>query len=431
MSSIPRSRLFWSVSVSHFVIDIFNASVPVLLTFLSGHLMNLTNTQIGFAISAYQLASALSQPFTGWLADRNGGRWLGTGGVAWTIGFQMLALVLATTTGQYALLVIPMTLAALGSGAFHPVGAMHASARKHASTTEIAIFFFMGQFGGGIGPALAGVLLDASATQHAVFTSGLGAAIDGRLVEHGSVLPMLALALISIPSILFMALTVPDAHAHNAAKGEEKAASSARKTILVAPLLLLIAVVMLRGLVNPGLVAFLPKLFQSRGWSPAEYGFVSSLYWTAGAFAGLIAGRLADRYGIRIVISISLLLSAPSVFLLGSAVDHSAFLFALLTGAFSSASHPLIVALTQKLLPGGKGLASGMSLGLIFGMGALGTVLIGSFADTFGIQESFYIVAAATVATGILSLLLPADRPSARVPTILVDESGETAAEVA
>lgn len=431
MSSIPRSRLFWSVSVSHFVIDVFNASVPVLLTFLSGHLMDLSNTQIGFAISAYQLASAFSQPFAGWLADRNGGRWLGTGGVAWTIGLQMLALVLATTTKQYALLVIPMTLAALGSGAFHPVGAMHASARKHASTTEIAVFFFMGQFGGGVGPAIAGLLLDGASTQNLIFTSGLGGALDGRLAESGSVLPMLILALVSIPSILFMGLNVPNAHAHHAAQNEDKTTAKVRKAIPVAPLLLLIVVVALRGLVNPGLVAFLPKLFQSRGWSPAEYGLVSSLYWTAGAFAGLIAGRLADRYGIRLVISVSLLLSAPAVFLLGSALDQSAFLFALLTGAFSSASHPLIVALTQKLLPGGKGFASGMSLGLIFGTGAVGTLLIGFFADTFGIQEAFYIVAGATVATGLLAFFLPADRPATRTPTILVDESGETAAEVA
>ncbi|MCC6804947.1 MAG: MFS transporter, partial [Anaerolineae bacterium] len=163
-SSVPRSRLFWSVSLGHFTVDVFNASVGVTLAFLSGHLISMTNTQIGFAMSGYQLMSAISQPLCGWLADRSGGRWLGAGGVAWTVTLTMLALAIAVVTRNYALMVIPLILAALGSGAFHPVGAMHAAHSGHI--TGLSLFFFMGQFGGSLGPVLVGFLLDQAATHN-------------------------------------------------------------------------------------------------------------------------------------------------------------------------------------------------------------------------------------------------------------------------
>jgi FSR family fosmidomycin resistance protein-like MFS transporter len=409
---IPRSRLFWSVSISHLVIDTFNASVPVILTFLSGTILRLSNTEIGLAVSLYQFLSALSQPFAGWLADRTGGRWLGAGGVAWTVSLQTLALVLAMTTGQYILFVIPLVLAALGSGAFHPVGTMHAAGRARRASGDMAIFFMMGQMGGAIGPALTGALLDGAATHYGVFTASLGESLSGRLVENASVLPMLALALAAIPSILFMSMTVPDAQTHRAGRATE-AKGTARAAWAIAPLLLLAGVVMLRGMVNPGLAAFLPRLFQSYGWSPAEYGLISSLYWLSGGLAGLVAGQLADRFGARIVIAITLIATAPMVAALGLTNSAAAFALAVLVGGLSGSSHSLIVAQTHRYMPGGKGLASGAGLGFIFGMGALGTLVIGALSDALGgIPQAFQVVAVVTGITGLLALLLPNDRPS-------------------
>ncbi|MDZ4769559.1 MAG: MFS transporter [Chloroflexota bacterium] len=409
---IPRTRLFWSVSINHLVIDIFNASVPVLLTFISGHLLALSNTQIGLAISAYQFTSALSQPFAGWLADRTGGRWLGSGGVAWTVGWQVIGLLLAAATREYLLLVIPLVLSALGSGAFHPVGAMHASDKTR--TSDLALFFFMGQFGGGLGPALTGILLDSAATRFSIFTQPFGAPFAGRLIESGSVAPLFILALAAIPAIVFMAHTVPGTRAYRATSAARQD-NTTKKRLMLAPLLMLAAVVMLRGLVNPGLVAFLPTLFQSYGWTPAQYGLIASSYWIAGAFAGLVAGQVADRFGVRLVIAVTLLATAPAVYLLGVVSSPAAFALAIAVGAFSGSSHSLIVAQTQRYMPAGTGLASGAGLGFIFGMGAVGTLVIGTLADALGgISQAFQVVAGVTVITGLLALCLPKDRPRRR-----------------
>lgn len=409
-SSIPRSRLFWSVSLGHFTVDLFNASVAVILTFLSGHLLSMTNTQIGFAMSGYQLMSAISQPLCGWLADRSGGRWLGAGGVAWTVVMTLLSLVIASVTHNYVLMVIPLILAALGSGAFHPVGTMHAAYGGGGHITGLSLFFFSGQFGGSLGPVIVGFLLDQTASHNALFTSALGPAVAGRLFESGSVVPLFLMALVAIPGVVFMALTIPGAAAHRATNGHSSGA--ARRSISYAPLLVLALVIVLRGLINPGLVTFLPRLFQLRGWSPTEYGLVTSMYWFGGALMGILFGQLGDRFGSRPLIVISMLLAAPAVFGLTVVDGAFAFVLALATGAFSGGSHSLIVAMAQKLMPTGKGLASGATLGFIFGTGAIGVLVIGALADRFGLNAAFQVVAVVGVVTGLLAMLLPADQPA-------------------
>lgn len=425
--TFPRQRLFWSVTLGHFTIDTFNGMGPVLLTFLSGHVMSLTNTQIGFAVSAYQLVAALSQPFFGYLTDKTGGRWLGAGGLAWTVSLLMTALLLSTT-GQYILLLIPYVLAALGSGAFHPVGTYHAAdSDKKRTTSNLSIFFLMGQLGSGLGPALVGSLLDSTATHNSVFTRVLGPTFSGRLIEHGTVSPVLAMSLIAVPAILFMALAIPGmsafAHQHQSKPDTAKGRGSVSKFALI----MLVIVITLRSLANPGMVAFIPRLFALKGWTAAEYGLITSTFWIAGGIAGVIAGQIAERYGTTRVISITLVLGAAPIFLLPHADGQIAFVLSLAAGALTSASHSLIVALAQRIIPAGKGFASGATLGFIFGTGAIGTLIIGALSDRLTLSVAFQIVGVVTFFTGLLATTLPSEsKTRQQQPSV---ESVEAAAE--
>src|SRR3972149_6426075 len=101
--ALPRNRLFWAVALGHITNDTFMSMRSVLLTFMSAHLLPMTNLQIGQAISLGEFMGAISQPFFGWLADRSGGRWIGVGGVIWMIALQLLALLLVSVTGNYLL----------------------------------------------------------------------------------------------------------------------------------------------------------------------------------------------------------------------------------------------------------------------------------------------------------------------------------------
>src|SRR5262245_46013622 len=112
---IPRKRLFWAVSLGHATNDTFMSMRAVLLAFISTYILPMTSRNIGLAMSAVEMSGAISQPFFGWLADRTGGRWVGAGGVAWTVSFILLAMLVVTLGGGYWLMLLPLTLAGLGS----------------------------------------------------------------------------------------------------------------------------------------------------------------------------------------------------------------------------------------------------------------------------------------------------------------------------
>src|SRR5512138_3737544 len=107
--SLLFDSLFSSVAFSHLMVDVFNSSRPVLLTYLE-----LTETQIALISTIYIWSSALTQPFFGWLSDRIGPRWLAAGGVLWMTIFYSGAIFLPLPGGLICLIV-----AALGSSAFH------------------------------------------------------------------------------------------------------------------------------------------------------------------------------------------------------------------------------------------------------------------------------------------------------------------------
>jgi FSR family fosmidomycin resistance protein-like MFS transporter len=166
--------------------------------------------------------------------------------------------------------------------------------------------------------------------------------------------------------------------------------------------------VTLRSLAQPGIVNFIPILFQRKGWSPAEYGLITSFFWVGSGLAGVFFGNLADRFDRRWIITVSMICSAPAFFFLPLTDGALAFALAIGAGALSGASHSIIVVMAQSLLPGSRALASGLILGLIFGMGAVGNFLIGWMSEAIGLGTSFQIVAGAVIVASLLALLLPA-----------------------
>lgn len=415
-----KRRLFWSICFGHMAVDGFNSIGPVIMAFMAAHVMPMTNTQIGFAISLYQLFGAITQPFFGFQADRSGGKWLGAGGVAWVVILEVLAIVIAALTGSYILMLIPFVLAALGSGSFHPVGSMHAAeSSKTRSMTNLSIFFLMGQTGSAIAPTILGILLDSAATHNNVFTAALGPSMAGVLRESGSITPIFLMALIALPPILWLFMTMPSSRAYNSVR-VAAGINPKSSTFYRAPRAQMIAlgtlavVVALRSFANPGVVAFIPRLFALKGWSAAEYGLITGGFWLAGGLAGVLFSRLAEQFGARRIISITLILAAPLLYILPGTDGIVAFVVAWSMGALSGGSHSLIVALSQRLIPAGKGFSSGASLGYIFGMGALGTLLIGAIADRTSIGTAYQVVSFALLATGLVALLLPPDDRAAR-----------------
>src|SRR5690606_26043342 len=78
---------------------------------------------VGFVSLAYGGAASLSQPLFGILADRKGTRYVGLA-LFWTaITFSMIGYV-----PSFAWLIVLAALSGLGSGLYHPLGALNARA---------------------------------------------------------------------------------------------------------------------------------------------------------------------------------------------------------------------------------------------------------------------------------------------------------------
>ncbi|RMF78338.1 MAG: MFS transporter [Chloroflexi bacterium] len=411
MAFLPRSRVFWAVAAGHMTNDFFMSTGPVLLAFLSLHLFPISNTQIGLAVSSRQLMGSFSQPFFGWLADKRGTRELGTLGVAWSVSFIMLAMALALTE-HFWLMIIPYALSALGSGAFHPAGAMNAAEADHTrSASNLSIFFFAGQLGLALGPAVVGLLLDFTTTHHNIFTATLPA-LNGRVLEQGSIWPVFVLGLAAIPAVFFMGFSLPRAEPKPAVVAVEETTQVAKSSpfagIVWKTFLIFALMVTIRSFAQPGIVPFIPVLFSGKGWTSAQFGLITSLFWLSSGIAGMVFGNLADRFDRRYVMAIGTIASAPMVFLLPITDGVTAFVVAIAAGGLSGGSHSIIVVMAQEIIPGKKGFASGAILGFIFGSGALGTFVIGLLSDAIGLTAAFEIVAGMLVVAALTALALPA-----------------------
>ena len=315
---MPRHyRLLWSVCIGHLTNDVFASMTPVLLTFLAAGIMPMSNIQIGLAVSMAQLLGAITQPFFGIRADRSGGRWLGTLGLAFHVGLFTLAVILAAATRHYWLMFIPIVLAPIGSGALHPVGALHsAEAVPRRSAFNMAVFFLMGQTGLALGPAIAGILLERANPD---LLGQMGAAVGITYFGiQDNLNPIILLSVLSLPAIFLMATSIPRHHEHHAEQTKRKAEreNGATQKLPLFAFVVLGVIVLLRGLGQQGSVAFVPVLFEQKGWDPAAYGTITSSYWIASAISGLVFGRLADRFDRRLVMMLSMLFSAPAFFLL-------------------------------------------------------------------------------------------------------------------
>ncbi|MCW5852371.1 MAG: MFS transporter, partial [Anaerolineae bacterium] len=146
-----RNRALMAVTLGHFSVDMYSGMLPLILVALTEPL-HLSYAQVADVSLAFALASSLTQPYFGWLADRVGGRWLAAGGVA----LIAIMMGLMRLTNTYPPLLLLAAVAGIGSAAFHPQGAANAAmASGKRKATGISIFMLGGNSGFATGPVVA------------------------------------------------------------------------------------------------------------------------------------------------------------------------------------------------------------------------------------------------------------------------------------
>ena len=130
------------------------------------------------------------------------------------------------------------------------------------------------------------------------------------------------------------------------------------------------------------------------------------LFLASCALGTLLGGPLGDKFGRKYVIWFSVLGAAPFALFLPYADLFWTGILSVVIGIIISSAFPAILVYAQELLPKKLGMVSGLFYGFAFGMGGLGSALLGYTADHIGI-EAVYKICAYLPLIGIIALFLP------------------------
>ena len=120
----------------------------------------------------------------------------------------------------------------------------------------------------------------------------------------------------------------------------------------------------------------------------------------------IIGGHLGDRFGRKYVIWGSILGVAPFTLALpyASLIWTDALIVAI--GLILSSAFSAILVYAQDLVPGKLGLVSGLFFGFAFGMGGIGSAVLGGLADHTSINFVFLVYSFLPL-IGLLTAFLP------------------------
>lgn len=378
--AVLRNRPLLTLMLGHCTVDMYVGLLPVLYPLLTDR-FTLDLKTVGLVSLAYSGMAAISQPFFGWVADRYGTRFIGVA-LIWTAAtFSLIGFA-----PTFPLLLLLACASGLGSGAYHPLGALNANAviPERQRNTAMSVYVTGGTIGVALGPLI-------------------GAALFTFFGVRGTVLmlfPGLGIALWLLYEVRAIAL-------RRTGRSGQPASSTA--PVPLAPLLAVIGVMMSRSWTMFSIQAFVPTWYRELGYTPAFYSALATTLILASALGAIGSGTLGDHYGRRAIIIGSLVLSIPALYLFARYTGPIAFVTGALVGFLAASTGPLMLVMAQQLMAGRAGVASGLILGLGFVTGALGVPVMGAVADAFGMGTAMHLQIAIVAATIPIAWFLPTE----------------------
>ena len=370
-----------TLSAGHLFTDLNQGAVAALLPFLISE-RGISLAAAGALVFAATASSSIVQPLFGIFSDRTPLPALMPLGVLLAGGGMALVGVAPT----YLLIMLCVLLSGLGVAAFHPEAARFANYVSGSGRARGMSFFSVGGNAGfALGPAV---------TTPLVVVFGLPGAL------------FLALPAVVMAAVLFHEL--PRMLGFKPEPVESEAKSMAAAPEHWGPFVRMIGVVTVRSFVYFGLVAFVASYYERvLDVSPAFGNTALTLMLFGGAAGTLTMGPLADRFGRRTVLVVSMLVLPPLIFCFTLAGPFFGMVVLALVGAATVGTFGITVVMGQEYLPGRIGLAAGITMGLSIGLGGVGAPLLGLVADNAGLSLTMLVIAVLPLPGLILALTLP------------------------
>lgn len=389
-SEATMFNILFIIGICHLLNDAIQAVVPAMFPILEKS-MGLSFTQLGIIAFSLNMVSSVMQPVIGSITDKKPMPYALPIGLTFTLG-GVLGLAFAPS---FTLIVVSVLFIGLGSAVFHPEGsrvAYMAAGKRRGLAQSIY------QVGGNTGQALAPLI-----------TALILVPLGQKGASWFTIVAALAVVLLIYIANWYsqrLAASAPLLKKKKATAGKKEGLSKQVKQALGLILLLIFA----RSWYISGMTNFYAfYAIKEYSFSIKESQLFLFAFLVAGAFGTFFGGPLADRFGKKTVISISMLATVPFSLLIPFVPSVVAFIFLTLTGFILMTSFSVTVVYAQELVPGKIGTMSGLTVGLAFGMGAIGSVGLGYIADLIGLSSMVSSIGFLPL-LGLAAFLLPSDQ---------------------
>jgi MFS family permease len=371
-------------SVAHFAHHVTNSLLSALLPFMVSDGLVASNTLAGFAVTASAVASGLTNPPLGVLADRIGARKVIVGGL-FLMGLSSVAIGLS---GSYLLLILGLLLMGIASGTYHaPASAL------------IAETFPFARRGVALGT-------HTTAGHLAFFAAPL---VAGTLAASGTWrLPYVAFAIAPVLCGLLVLRIAPQG-ARSTEKHQWLATFTDIGRVARAVGSLVSLSILAQVLMSSALAFLALYLVNARGVSPAVAAALFGVPQLAGLFAAPLSGVLSDRFGRPAILLSALVVSGPALWLLTVTPVELVVIPLLLLGACLSFRATTTEVLIIDNTPVTK---RSTVLGTYYlinqPVGGIAAPIFGAVADSAGLGSAFSWLALVFVGLSVVALVASA-----------------------
>ena len=373
-----------SISFSHLLNDTIQSLIPSIYPVVKNS-FNLNFSQIGIITLVFQLTASLFQPLIGLYTDRKPQPY----SLAIGMVFTLSGLILLSQANNYALLLVSVAVIGTGSSVFHPeaskVAYMASGGRRGLAQS---IFQVGGNLGGSLGPILAAMIIVPFGQSSILWFSILALLAIIVLLNVGSWYTH------HINRMRIRVTPVTKSH------GLSKAKVAWSVVIL---LVLIFSKYFYTASITSYFTFYLMHKFNVSIQTSQMHLF---LFLFAVATGTLLGGPIGDRVGRKYVIWFSILGVAPFTLLLPYANFFWTTVLSIMIGVILASAFSAILVYAQELIPGKIGMISGLFFGFAFGMGGLGSALLGMLADKTSIDYVYHVCAFLPL-IGVITVFLP------------------------
>lgn len=386
----PVYPIMFAIGLCHLFNDSLQAVIPAMFPILRNEI-GLTFTQLGLISFMLNIVAATLQPVVGFISDKKPMPYaLPLGMTSSFIGMAGLAFA-----PEYWIILVSVIFLGLGSAVFHPEGSrvsFMAAGSKRGLSQSIY------QVGGNSGQALAPLI---------------SAFILVPLGQKGAALFLVVAAVGIFILSKISAWYKKQLEEESLAKKKKTLLSSlpelSKKQVGIA-LSLLMVIIFARSFYVTNMTSFyIFHLIENYDFTMPKGQVFIFIFLALGAVGTFFGGPWADRFGRKNVILLSVLVPIPLSLILPYVPIWAVVILLILIGFFIMLSFSVTVVYAQELVPSKIGTMAGLTVGLAFGMGALGAVVIGILMDQVGVYITMIIVSILPI-IGLVAFALPRDR---------------------